>query len=531
VQQLLPTLSQLVGGFFESLSHEELIEKIFKAAVHLTQADRGSIFLADAPDRNSPKEVKSVLALGVHGKVLRVPSGQGFVGWVIERQESIICNEVQTDPRFYRGIDILTQYETQTLLCTPIRTPNGICFGALELINSKKGAFSDGDCQVAQVISLFAALALQQMMTVTSLTEKSQHLALERNQRFNKISDEILLTSHNQALQETFSKIPSYAQSESPVLVLGESGTGKELVSRYVHLKSPRLNGPFVVLNCASIPESLFEAELFGVAKGAATGTVARKGKIEIADGGTLFLDEIGEMPLSIQAKLLRVLQDKVVIRVGAEDDGKLIDFRLVAATNRDLLAMIKEGTFREDLYYRIHVLTVYLPELKERKEDIPTLIDSILTYFSNARGWKKKSVAESALQEILNYDWPGNIRELQNRLERAIILSGQRPFLQPEDFDLKAGRDTERTGERQVSADSGKISELENIDADLLNQSYEVRKILELPYKEAKDAFEALLIEHVLQETSGNKSEASRRLGVSREGLRKAMNKKAKAS
>lgn len=518
---LISTLAKLVGSFFEPyLNSDQLIEKVLNAAVELTQADRGSIFLSKAQGSKSFSELHSVLATGVDGQSLKVPRGQGIVGYVIEHQVPVLCNDTKTDSRFYPIIDAQTNYETKTVLCVPLRTPNGICFGAMEIINSQKGTFSHQDLQLALVVGLFAAISLAQVFRFKNLEEKSKHLALERNQRFNKVSDELMLSSRNSNLAETLSKLPAYAQSESPVLINGESGTGKELVSRFLHLKSPRSEGAFIVLNCASIPETLFEAELFGVAKGAATGTSARKGKVELAEGGTLFLDEIGEMPLSIQAKLLRVLQDKVVARVGSEEAGKVIDFRLVAATNRDLSSMVKEGKFREDLYYRLNVLSVVLPPLRERKEDIPTLLNSILAYFSKTRGWKNKKISAEALQIIECYNWPGNIRELQNRVERAIILAGDRATLELRDFDL----------ENIIPLSSSKvIGGQEGQEKEKGSRSDLLEELLKMPMKEAKDAFEVLLIERMLRKTDGNKTLASQYLGISREGLRKALNKQQK--
>ncbi len=224
-------------------------------------------------------------------------------------------------------------------------------------------------------------------------------------------------------MQEMFKKIQKVAPTDSTVLVRGESGTGKELVARALHAQSNRANGPLISVNCAAIPETLIEAELFGHEKGAFTGANAnRKGLVEAADSGTLFLDEIGELPLEAQARLLRLLQEKEVRRVGAVQ-AKTVDVRLVAATHRDLKMLAKAGKFREDLYYRLHVVELYLPPLRERAEDIEKLARELLIRTCNRMAKPEMRFNEDALYAINHYSWPGNVRELENALERAVIL------------------------------------------------------------------------------------------------------------
>jgi len=507
---LLSQLSHIATSFFNPASDEDLVEHILKAAIELTNADRGSIFLV-APNQKTDQELESLLAAGIKG-TLRIPAGRGIVGYVTEHRLPVLANDVRSDQRFFPLIDEQTQYETKNILCVPILTPENECMGALELLNNHRGSFNNQDQQIAQVIALFAAVALKQHRKISNLKDKTSRLVQEQNNQSKSIPDDLLLTSKNTFFQETLSNLPLYAKSDSSILVLGESGTGKELVSRYLHLNSSRNQGPFVVLNCASIPETLFEAELFGVAKGAATGTVARVGKVELADGGTLFLDEIGEMPLAIQAKLLRVLQDKIVTRVGEEGSGKPINFRLVAATNRDLKAMVADGKFREDLYYRLNVLSLHLPALRERKEDLPVLIESILKYFQKTRGWKSRKLSNEAIDHLSHCEWPGNIRELQNRIERAIILAGDRMELNIADF---------RTSDGSISSVSNKS---ESANSTTLIDASHFLKMMDLPLKQAKEEFESMIIEKALKESHGNKTEASKKLGITREGLRKAL-------
>jgi DNA-binding NtrC family response regulator len=226
------------------------------------------------------------------------------------------------------------------------------------------------------------------------------------------------------AMQEVLSLVRRAAPSDATVLIRGESGTGKELIARALHHASPRARGPLVKVNCAALPESLLESELFGHEKGAFTGAIAaRKGRFELADGGTLFLDEIGDLPLHLQVKLLRVLQEREFERVGASHPTA-VDVRLVTATHRPLEALVREGRFRDDLYYRINVVTIALPPLRERREDLPLLIDHFLRTFAARNGKTVGGLTREAREALLRYDYPGNVRELENLIERAVVLT-----------------------------------------------------------------------------------------------------------
>jgi DNA-binding NtrC family response regulator len=223
---------------------------------------------------------------------------------------------------------------------------------------------------------------------------------------------------------EVFRIIKKVAPTNSSVLITGESGTGKELVAKAIHLLSPRRNGPFVKVNCAALPETLLETELFGHEKGAFTGALkARKGRFEIADGGTIFLDEIGDFSPNVQVKLLRVLQEKEFERVGGEKTIKT-DVRVIAATNKDIKKALEEGTFREDLYWRLNVVSIHIPPLRERKGDIPDLVAHFLTKLKKEGYREIRRVEPEAMRLMLEYDWPGNVRELENAIERAVVLA-----------------------------------------------------------------------------------------------------------
>ena len=292
-------------------------------------------------------------------------------------------------------------------------------------------------------------------------------------------------------IQQTFAAIRKVAGSDVPVLISGESGTGKEMVARAIHRKGLRKNGPMVVINCSAIPETLLESELFGHEKGAFTGAhIRRKGRFEMAQGGTLFLDEIGELSLPLQVKLLRFLQEQKIERVGGREEI-LVDTRILAATNLDLKKSVSESLFREDLYYRLSVLTIHLPPLRERDGDLLFLAKAMLQKFSDENKKKMAGFSEDAVEAIENYAWPGNIRELENRIKRAVIM-----------------------------ADGVKITP---VDLELYSSANEPAKI---GLKEAREGLERKLIMKALSRNKGKISRVAEELGISRPTLYELMEK-----
>lgn len=263
---------------------------------------------------------------------------------------------------------------------------------------------------------------------VSKLLEKQG--LVRNNKELHKQLDEKFglsgIIGNSQKMQKILNTVNQISGTSATVLITGESGTGKELISKIIHNNSPRKNNPLVVLNAAAIPENLLESELFGHEKGSFTGAMfQRKGKFEYANHGTLFLDEVGDMPLSTQVKLLRVIEDGVVTRVGSNESVE-VDVRLIAATNQELEKLIKEGKFREDLYFRLNVVSVKLPPLRERLEDIPLLIDAFLREFSQAHNKKVSHISSEARKILLKYSWPGNVRELKNCIESMVVVSTQ---------------------------------------------------------------------------------------------------------
>jgi two-component system NtrC family response regulator len=339
------------------------------------------------------------------------------------------------------------------------------------------------------------------------ILQRAFHLATleEENRRLVKTvrgEDQSLSGIFGQCprMDEVFTTIRKVASVDVPVLILGESGTGKELVARAIHENSLRKDGPFVPINCGAIPENLLESELFGHEKGAFTGAQAQvRGKVEFAQGGTLFLDEIGEMPASLQVKLLRFLQEKVIQRVGGRQDIPL-DVRVVAATNVDIQQAIAEGAFREDLYYRIGVIGIDLPPLRERGEDIFLLAHLFLRRFSSEFNRKVRGFSGGAMEALRGYAWPGNVRELENKVKRAVVLTDQ-AFLEPGDlgFAEEAVEDGRSEGVAMENAGGG----LSSLDG--------------LTLKEARALVEKELLLLVLEKEGGNIVRAAEALGVSR--------------
>jgi len=293
-------------------------------------------------------------------------------------------------------------------------------------------------------------------------------------------------------IKEVMDLVNRVAKSNATVLILGESGTGKELVANAIHYNSDRKNKPFVKVNCGALPENLLESELFGHEKGAFTGAISRKiGRFERAHGGSIFLDEIGEMSFSTQVKLLRVLQEKQIERVGSTEVID-VDVRIIAATNKDLKRLVEEGRFREDLYYRLNVIPIKIPPLRERKQDIPLLVKYFLQKYSLETGRRGMTISDSALNKLKAYSWPGNIRELQNVIERAVILSPGREITEDQLPPEIVKRD------RQIELDEFKLPK-NGVNLNDLEKS---------------------LIKQALDMTNGNQTEAARLLGITRHTL-----------
>ncbi len=330
-------------------------------------------------------------------------------------------------------------------------------------------------------------VVLRRVLHMKNLEKKVRELErqLEEKYKFDHIVGKC------KKMHQLFELISKIAPTSSTVLIRGESGTGKELIARAIHYNSPRKKAPFVPVNCAALPESLLEAELFGHEKGAFTdATYKKEGMFEVANRGTIFLDEISDMTLRMQAKILRVIQERSFTRVGGTKPIQ-VDVRILAATNRDLEKMIKEGSFREDLYYRLNVVGIFVPPLRDRKEDIPLLAWHFLKKYNQIHGKKVKNISPRVMERLLSYSWPGNVRELENVMERAVILSG-REILTLED----------------------------------LSPHFQKARISEESSPPSIEEAEKKLILDALRATGGNQTKASRLLGIHRNTLRRKIKK-----
>jgi Nif-specific regulatory protein len=331
-----------------------------------------------------------------------------------------------SDDQALRQVPTLADLQVRSLLCVPLLVSDK-ALGAIYLDSSNPALFDEDHLQVMTAVAGIASLAFDNVRHWEQLQQENQDLRAE-------ISVEHNMVGGSPRMKEVYEFIRRAAPTDSTVLIHGESGTGKELVARAIHRNSPRADKPFVAINCAAITETLLESELFGHEKGAFTGAVSqKKGKMEVAEGGTLFLDEVSELAPGLQAKLLRVLQEREFERVGGTRPIKL-DVRLIAASNRDLPDAVEAGTFRKDLYYRLNVVAVKMPALRDRRVDIPMLAEHFIVKASRKCKSRIKPLSAEARLSLTNYDWPGNVRELENAIERALVM-GSSDVILPEDL------------------------------------------------------------------------------------------------
>lgn len=349
--------------------------------------------------------------------------GEGITGKVVESGKAIIVRHIRDNDAFQdRTADGMAG--NAAFFCVPIIHAKKV-LGAIsaERVYLNRRLLKQDVELLATVASMIApAVELYLMENVDKVRLENENLRLKSalKERFKPSN----IIGNSKAMQDVYELIHKVAATKATVLILGESGVGKELVAGAIHFNSPTAEGPFVKFNCAALPENIVESELFGHEKGAFTGAIGmRKGRFELADGGTIFLDEVGELSLSIQAKLLRVLQEKTFERVGGVRPVK-VDLRIIAATNRNLLEMVEKGTFREDLYYRLNVFPITIPPLRVRASDVILLADYFVAKYAAENGKDVKRISTPALNMLMAYHWPGNVRELENAIERAVILS-----------------------------------------------------------------------------------------------------------
>ncbi len=428
-QAILSAVGGLLG---REIAIDDFLRRLVDEIREAMQADRGTIYLVD---RAKGEVFSKVADLPPELGEIRLKLGQGVAGYVAATGDVVNVPTTGGEARFFPGVDERTGYRTVSILAAPIRDRSRAIIGVIQLLNKRTGTFSAEDARALEALAVQAAFAIEATTLYEELTRdrRTEEASIPLSARFNRIVGE------SEALRSACRLTAKAAASSATVLIRGESGTGKELFARAVHVNSPRAEGPFVKVDCAALPATLIENELFGHEKGAFTSAEQRSpGKFDLAQGGTIFLDEIGELPLAVQGKLLRVLQDKEFDRIGG---GKTVsaDVRVVAATNRDLERLVAAGQFRADLYYRIKVVEIRLPPLRARgAEDILRLARHFIGAAARRHGRPVPRLPELTAQRLISYPWPGNVRELENTLESAVVVMDGDEIL-PEHLPLPA--------------------------------------------------------------------------------------------
>jgi Nif-specific regulatory protein len=469
-----------------------LLDLIANEATKLMGADRASLFLLD----RERGELWSKIALG--SQEIRFDARLGIAGAVAVSGQTINVEDAHNDSRFYKEIDLRTGYITRSLLAMPLRNHEGEIIGTFEVLNKKIGAFNKEDEEILKALAAQAAIAIETAQMVEEMKRHRDQLQEENTQLWNQVESKFStqnIIGSSDKIQAVLKLIDQISNSPVNVLITGESGTGKELAAKAIHYKSSRARKPFVALNCAAIPESLVESELFGIERGVATGVERRLGKFEAANGGTLFLDEIGDLSLTAQAKLLRVLQERVVEHVGGRKPIP-VDVRILSATNKHLESEIQKGTFREDLYYRLKVIHIQMPALREIREDIPGLANHLLANYCREMKKEPMRLAPQASGACMDYSWPGNFRELENEMRR-LVLSVSRGIVAHEDLS------------EAICKSSAGVA-----------PSLSTPRLL----KEVVSDIEKQMIQEALQQSKQNQLHAAKALGLSRHGLIKKM-------
>ena len=471
-----------------------LLDLIAREATSLLDCDRASIFLLDR-ERN---ELWSKVALG-SDEILRFDARFGIAGRAALTGESVNVADAYGDPRFYNAIDDKTGYRTRNVLAVAMQNENGEIIGAFEVLNKRYGAFTGRDEDSLAALAAHAAIAIETAQLIGELRRREDELAQQNVHLMREVESRYAthgIIGTGQKIQQVVRLVERIRDSLVNVLITGESGTGKELVAKAIHYTSARVRKPFVALNCAALPETLVESELFGIEKGVATGVNPRVGHFQQADGGTLFLDEIADLSLTAQAKILRVLQERVVERVGGRTSIP-VDVRVLAATNKDLEAEIVKGTFREDLYYRIKVIHIHTPPLRDIREEIPQLANHFLTEYCKELGRGPMEFAPAVMRKLMVAAWPGNVRQLRNEVMRLAACARQRVI---DEDDLLEGLPAPDAAAAAPAAPP-KSAKLE-------------------PLKKAVADLERRLIAEALRETRNNQQQAAKTLGLSRQGL-----------
>jgi transcriptional regulator with GAF, ATPase, and Fis domain len=447
-----------------------LLDELLDALVEVTQADKGFLILLQEGEL-TVRAARNIARETIEGAVSRV--SDSIVKKVVETGKPLVVADALHDVE-WSGSTSVVNLKLCSVMCAPLKQ-KGEVFGVIYLGNDNVvSLFDQRALDLLTVFTAQASLLVQNGLLLDSL--RRENVALREAATTRQYGD---LVGSGASMREVFRRIEKVASTDISVLVTGETGTGKEVVAREIHRRSPRSGGPFVAVNCGAIPEALLESELFGHVKGAFTGAVAsRQGRFQVAAGGTLFLDEIAEMPPGLQVKILRALQERTVTRVG-ESRAEPVDLRIIAATNRVLEQEIERGTFREDLYYRLNVVSIRLPPLRERGDDVAVMARFFLQQYAREFSSRVRGFTPGALVALKKYAWPGNVRELENRVKKAVVLA-DRALVSAEDLDLSP-------------------------------------EVLEptLPLTQATRDFQRRYVNEVLERNTGNRTKTAKDLGV----------------
>jgi Nif-specific regulatory protein len=518
LEQEMSILTDVTQILSSTLELREVFQKIMQVLIDKLDMIRGSLVLLD----DKTGRLRTEAALGYSNEEAGrgdYALGEGVTGNVVATGRSRVVPDIRKEPDFLNRTfsrDMAALNSAISYLCIPIRI-EGRTAGALSV---DKAFVSDDQLKQDHIFLAIIASFLAQAIQINRMVMRQKEELLEENRQLRaQVRDRFKfenIIGDSPAMHEVFATVGQVANSRATVLLLGETGTGKEMIAKAIHYNSPRKDKPFVRVNCGALTGTLLESELFGHVKGSFTGAIRDKeGRFEAADEGTIFLDEIGTMEPQLQVKLLRVLQEREFERVGDTQTMK-VDVRVIAATNVDLQEEVARSNFREDLYYRLNVVNVYLPPLRNRREDIPPLIDYFLDKYNTMNGRKLKRISREMLSILLRYPWPGNVRELENAIERAVVLSSNEDFTE----DLLPLSVKMFAQQRRQTHASESIETLARRIADQAIADYELREG-EI-YQLLMDQVEHAVIDRALAKCGGVKTKAADFLGINRNTLNK---------
>ncbi|MGI6393263.1 MAG: sigma-54 interaction domain-containing protein [bacterium] len=476
----------------DSIELNTLLENLLELALRKIKLKCGCILLVNEQVGELEFELRAVRGKSLSIVPAKIKAEEkSLASIVVKTNKTYICNDIEKDPSYYPLF-----HGVKSSLVVPIEFQQR-SIGAIAIESESKNQFSEEDARLIKTLAKEATMFIRRAQLFEETSKKG---------------DAIMIFGNSQGWKDVEKRIERASRTDATVILRGESGTGKELLAHAIHFNSPRKNGPFVTLNCAAIPTELLESEMFGHVKGAFTGAYFNKtGEFEKAEGGTIFLDEIGDLPLILQVKLLRVLQSGEIKPVGSSKVAKRVNVRVIAATSRDLETMLSKGEFRMDMYYRLHVVPIAVPPLRSYKEDIPTLVDNFIKEANSNYNTSVKRISRKALSTLIDYDYPGNVRQLKNFITQAVIMADSetiRPENLPAEIFAKGDQATEKEGQFITNKEK----------SEFRNYLLEKEKIVE---KFTKDYFSNLL-----RQTGGNIAETAKTAGISRVSLYKILKK-----